>query len=78
MQRRTGTWDRETGLLVDDGFAKCSEVRAALGVISHQVWRRTLAAAGIVPITRDATGHHWIPLSAARRLLTRAKVAKPP
>lgn len=78
MRRRTGTYDRETGLLIDDGYAKCSEVKSALGIVNHQIWRRTLIAAGIEPITRDATGHHFIRLEDARRLLAGARVAKPP
>lgn len=76
MTRRTGTLDREIGLLVDDGYCRCSEVKIALGIINHQIWQRTLAAAGIT--VHDRGRGHWLRLDDARRLLAGRDPAKPP
>lgn len=80
MTRRSGTLDRATGLLVDAGHCRASEVKTALGIINHQVWQRTLAAAGIEVYERPGSWGrvHWITFTDARRLLAGRNPAKPP
>ena len=75
-----GEYDPEIRLIVDAGFVRANEVKSALNIINHQIWRRTLAAAGIEPLARSASGRriHWLRLADARRLLAGARVSKPP
>lgn len=79
MRKHRGAFDAALGMIVDGGYVKASHVKTALGIVTHTVWRRTLADAGITTHERDETGRaHWLTVDDARRLLAGSLPAKPP